>query len=792
MCALLRDAPKYTQDVTTQWIKTPYGLKLADDPEKAFTTLMEQEKFVMAQDTNDDNKAYISQWIEELSSAAQQGVENRDNIGEGDLFYSKPNYTDTRVGGNDAINPYWQFNLDDDIVPPMLNLKKIEGINPTVGCMGRVYNEVYDSNQQILWLSMGVPEYANLISFYADAGNKNAAAAMNRGTLKGIIGTIINLVFKAAVTAITLPVLAPFWAAKWITRLASDRVTQYFYFRPAMVIYYELVNTMLSYLAVSMGLYPQVIVRRHDSTKVLTGQYAQMQFGIDPTATNVNSDSYGVDPEQQAAMKNANSALQSSKANADSSTTPTEQPTAALSEETTANISELEASGINSTAAASSVEFLSGGTREDAGGEESYADNNWNDSLSQTIGNEIAKGDSGIPDLLKYGVDIFSIINRRAMLFKAQRVSISTRQLLKMTMNSDQSMSDGKYFATPNDQYVVDKTNTVKKREEAAEEKGGWSKFWDSFKANMFGAGDFVGFRIERGVSCSENVSNSTGQLGIAQKLNSYAAEQREKYNNYGNSWIAKTVGELATNGSESFLKNLSIDLLGKAASAFGIGDIGAILTQGNGWIDIPEVWQGSSCDRSFTFNIQLNARYGDPVSIFQSIYIPMCLLLCAALPRAIGNSMYTSPFLVKAFCKGFFSIPCGLITSLSFTRGKDEFGWSVNMLPTSVSVSMTIKDLSPAFFLSMQDIGLFDTFTRNDKLMEYLDTLSALGIYERSFAFPKAARKLTAALLIKKNTLFNSNYWGMRLGKAPLTRALTYVLPFNNFEKSDAEFQAK
>ena len=146
----------------------------------------------------------------------------------------------------------------------------------------------------------------------------------------------------------------------------------------------------------------------------------------------------------------------------------------------------------------------------------------------------------------------------------------------------------------------------------------------------------------------------------------------------------------------------------------------------------------------------------------------------------------------MKAFCKGFFSIPCGIITSLSFTRGKDEFGWSVNMLPTQVNVSMSIRDMSPAFFLSMQDIGLFDTFSRNDKMMEYLDTLSALGIYERQHLFPKAARKLTAALLIKKNTLFNSNYWGMRLGKSSMARGIAAILPFNNYEKSDSDHFAK
>ena len=119
--AILPDTGYY-YDLNTQWIKTPYGLHLQDDPNKAFKTLMDQERFVMAQDAGEgQTKAYVEQWMQELEDAYQNGIENKDHIGNGNVFYSKPNYTDTRVGGNDAINPYWQFGLDDDICPPMLD-----------------------------------------------------------------------------------------------------------------------------------------------------------------------------------------------------------------------------------------------------------------------------------------------------------------------------------------------------------------------------------------------------------------------------------------------------------------------------------------------------------------------------------------------------------------------------------------------------------------------------------------------------------------------------------------------
>jgi hypothetical protein len=289
-------------------------------------------------------------------------------------------------------------------------------------------------------------------------------------------------------------------------------------------------------------------------------------------------------------------------------------------------------------------------------------------------------------------------------------------------------------------------------------------------------------------VNCSESISNQSGPTGVAQKMNSYAQQQREQYENYGNSWVAKTLGNLAKSPGDA-LKQIGTELAASLGAGFGLGDIGAVLTQGNGFLDLPDVWKGSSFSKSYSFNIQLRARYGDPVSIFQSIYIPLIMLLAAAMPRSVGNSMYTSPFLVKAYCKGMISVPCGLIESMSITRGKDEFGWSHDHLPTAIDVNIQIKDLTPTFFLSMQDIGLFDTFTRNDNMMEYLDTLSALGITERLYFWPKAMRKLTAALLIKRNTIFNSNYWGMRLGRNNVVRLIAACTPFANHEKSDMQY---
>ena len=154
---------------------------------------------------------------------------------------------------------------------------------------------------------------------------------------------------------------------------------------------------------------------------------------------------------------------------------------------------------------------------------------------------------------------------------------------------------------------------------------------------------------------------------------------------------------------------------------------------------------------------------------------------------------MYTAPFIVKAYCKGKFSISCGMVTSLSITSGKASFGWSDSELPTAVDVQLNIKDMSPAMFLAMQDIGLFDTFTRNESMMDYLDTLSALGIYERMYDYPRMMRKLTAAVLVKKNTIFSPEWWAFKTAKTRAGMAFSALTPWRPVhEKSDYEVRSQ
>jgi hypothetical protein len=228
--------------------------------------------------------------------------------------------------------------------------------------------------------------------------------------------------------------------------------------------------------------------------------------------------------------------------------------------------------------------------------------------------------------------------------------------------------------------------------------------------------------------------------------------------------------------GVASFIKGM----VEGAGDALNLQGVGATIL-GAGEIDIPEIWQGSSFSKNYTFSMQLRSPYGDPVSIMQSIYVPLALILAGAVPRAIGPNAYTSPMLCRAYSKGMLGIPLGMIDSVQIKRGSDQHGWNFQRLPTSIDLSFTIKDLSPAMYMGMDDgQGLFETVAgENSSFQEYLQTLGALGLNERIRWQYKIRRKGEILLKIAWHNKLSPEAMGMNMAANSFTgRVLSAIYP--------------
>lgn len=615
----------------SSWQRQPYGVKMP----QSFANYKAAAIEALTQ-------VYMSESGVDAAEAKSKAEEEFQAQNEGDAAntFDIPTVSDCSLYGNDVINPYAGFCLDDDIVHEMYKQKGHD-----YG-MGRVYREMYDSKQQVLYMQFGLPKYRNMQDWLSSAASSEMGQLNDTGNV-GLLTKFANLILGGVKLAIKLPWLPIEWCRKAIRGLEEDQITEYFYFKETMLLYYRYVNTLLAHIAVGMGLY---------------GSNAALGF------------------------------------------------------------------------------------------------------IGKDVQQDIVNPDL-IPEALKGGPDIFHILTTRSRRFGISKYSATgTDEMLKQ--HSQEDPPEGVWASI----------------------KSFFVKIWDGWSSTAMDGCKFIAFRIEKGAdNASETFSNSTQESSMAQRLNASVAENRERNlnTNQGEGIGANLLRGLST------VKNF-YSKAKDAVGAFKSGDLegginGVIdyVAAGNGFFDLPKQWCGSNFSRNFNVSLKLRSKTGgDPVSIFQNIMIPLSCLLAGSMPRAAGNGTYTSPFICRCWCRGMFSIPAGIIQSLSVTRGDSEFGWSLSRQPTVVNVNMVIEDLSPILYVGLTGDSFSDVwgsaFRDNTKLHEYLDTLTGVGLRQRYYRLQQLKRTYYASKLISKNTMFSATYWSMRLGDSWIGKLVGAVSPMS------------
>ena len=266
---------------------------------------------------------------------------------------------------------------------------------------------------------------------------------------------------------------------------------------------------------------------------------------------------------------------------------------------------------------------------------------------------------------------------------------------------------------------------------------GEWEAgFFDFLKAEFRDGSSWITLRVDSTGAVSESFSSQIGESALASKVNGASAAARDATfsfagGNIGDDLISGTI-ESIIGGVKDFISGV----------AEGVGMSGLAVMAGKAFVDIPQVWQGSSAELpSSSYNIQLRSPYGNKMSIFLNIYLPMCYLLAAALPISTGKSSYTSPFLLELYDQGKNQIRLGIIDSLSITRGAGNLGWSVDNLPTGVDISFTVRDLSSVMHMPLPDnLGTFDD---DSAFTDYIGTLGALSLNDQTLSSHRLKRNL-------------------------------------------------
>lgn len=192
------------------------------------------------------------------------------------------------------------------------------------------------------------------------------------------------------------------------------------------------------------------------------------------------------------------------------------------------------------------------------------------------------------------------------------------------------------------------------------------------------------------GESTSDSFTNTTTQSQLANTLNSYSDKFREMNFLLGTG-MAMYGSDAQDSTSTVSNGDASGDILNKAKT---------ILSGGR--LEFPEIWSDSQFGRSYNVTMKLISPYGDKLSVFLNILVPIYHILALALPRhdTSGIQGYVSPFLIRAYYKGIFNVDLGIISSLSITKGA-EGEWTRDGVPTVAEISFEIKDLYDGFFMS-------------------------------------------------------------------------------------------
>lgn len=235
--------------------------------------------------------------------------------------------------------------------------------------------------------------------------------------------------------------------------------------------------------------------------------------------------------------------------------------------------------------------------------------------------------------------------------------------------------------------------------------KVNWQYYPKRKEINQF-AGDsyanYIACYVDPNSSGGESMSNSTTQ-SVLSDINSLSDKSRDLGFMFAH--LSGTDAKMFTDDvNEKLTKDFAEDAMkdsnfSKRFNAM-VFSTAAVLKNGGKMI-FPEIWSGSSYQKSFSITASFHSPYGDPMSIFLHVLVPFVHLFCLAAPRQLGVNGIMSPFLVRAYIKGEFCCSMGIVDSFSFKKGGQGDAWSLDGLPLSIEVDMSVNELYSSMSIS-------------------------------------------------------------------------------------------
>ena len=693
------------------------------------------------------------------------------------LYYTSAafKFTNTGLGTSFILNPPPKYTRFADIPigtqvagPGRLaaGSKDIPGRDRMMSNgLGRYYSETIDDNSYNIHMRFGQPQYKGLVTFFTGFYDSDASRLAREGRFANGIFFRLGQVIGTTVILPMIPIIFAYKLAKYILSTPS---TSYYSSKPAMPLYWARVNMIALDIAMNKGLIPRGKSGVNDKE---TDMYAAAGMQPDVGFSKKDYDNQysilkklapnwfrGGLLDVQALIGNAqhmqNEANEQLENIAISANSPED-----LRKKMEAHI--VSYGHNNNLRGMALNDYLKGYHESRLGDMEHAAADPWKDMADASIAAgptaAPAAGEEGNEGGLAGGGGGFSgEISQEAIDDageKARAYASHDGQIQPVLV--EETMPDGSVMLVSSGSNA--KEASIRKHIE------------DDFHS----ANEWLHLKVDAIESVSESFSNQTSPSEIQSKLNGFAStNQAARF-----SMSDFNTGFGAIDGVVKAVR----DTISGIASGMQLD--GLIAMTGSAYVDIPERWDNSSASMpSSSYTLELRAPYGNPLSEFINIDVPLACLLAAALPMSHGNQSYGAPFLCELYVKGRNAIRLGMINSLSITRGTGNLGWSTNGHAIGVDISFEVKDLSTVMHAPIgthvNSINpLAGIFARDTPWNDYMAVLGNMSIEDMTSKSHRMALNWAKKEAYYRNLVSPSNIASMVVSGNPVGRAVQSIM---------------
>lgn len=582
---------------------------------------------------------------------------------------SSGKFTDSSLGGSFEANPLPQFTRNCDYVHKSM-YSDSKGV-------GRWKSEVLDDNMQVIHIRAGVPTYNDMFTFFTNFFHMKSSIMSRRG--RG--SSAWYEIGKVAGTIITLPLQPFILGASFIKYMLNMPRTKYYYLKPAMHMYRRAVASMMGTYMVEVGLTTlfdsEENKEYNDPARYGTKDDLNAQLRVFGKASGLVTKSGAFDifaistrAERLAQLYRArlNKAIEGIGVPKDSSR---EDYVLAINSAVESTVRGLPSSGQLDQTTRDFINSRKESLEAAVPPNSSKMDGLDTGSLLEDyfkIYGDLSYGAQGLLEEGDLGAGPEMLGGRKLDPTDKDKVDTST----STRVNTDE---DGNVIAAPGQGQTKPESIPM----------SWWSKLTSSTSASINMGAEFVSFRINPTGTHSETFSNSYGESGLMETINSNSAQARAAKFNIAEGNIAGGLG--------SMIQVVTETMAGVLDSA---GMSGLFALGGSAFIDIQKIYQNSSVDMMTTsVTIPLRAWSADPWTIAKDIAYPLFSILALGMPKSTGSQSYDEPFLLEVFLRGRSQMRECRVRSISVTRGVGDIGWTKDGHAIGVDVTIELEDMS-------------------------------------------------------------------------------------------------